>query len=192
MMKCGRMGWSFCCAPEHFRFSVCLKHANFSALQNSKRDHPNSSAPVLRMTATFMNGTFASQVPRILCSKLFPLFQNPCQLPAIFGMQRVVIDFDVKPSRALSFQLGLSSSVVHCKAIVRKCFLILVVIKSAPRIFPLPDDLVCVCVCVYLLSEGGIFNAKLIFSSMYPDRPPKMKFVTNIWHPNGDDAPLPR
>mmetsp|Transcript_10901 Transcript_10901/g.26697 ORF Transcript_10901/g.26697 Transcript_10901/m.26697 type:complete len:170 (-) Transcript_10901:437-946(-) len=34
------------------------------------------------------------------------------------------------------------------------------------------------------LFEGGIFNAKLIFPPQYPDRPPKMKFVTPIWHPN--------
>jgi hypothetical protein len=40
-------------------------------------------------------------------------------------------------------------------------------------------------------SEGGIFNAKLIFSPMYPDRPPKMKFLTPIWHPNGKNAPRP-
>ena len=33
-------------------------------------------------------------------------------------------------------------------------------------------------------SEGGIFNCKLKFPETYPDRPPKMKFVTPIWHPN--------
>jgi len=33
-------------------------------------------------------------------------------------------------------------------------------------------------------SEGGIFNCKLKFPEAYPDRPPKMKFTTNIWHPN--------
>jgi hypothetical protein len=36
-------------------------------------------------------------------------------------------------------------------------------------------------------SEGGIFNCKLKFPESYPDRPPKMKFVTPIWHPNGED-----
>ena len=33
-------------------------------------------------------------------------------------------------------------------------------------------------------SEGGIFNCKLIFPPTYPERPPKMKFTTPIWHPN--------
>ena len=33
-------------------------------------------------------------------------------------------------------------------------------------------------------SEGGIFNAKMKFPEDYPDKPPKMKFVTPIWHPN--------
>uniref|UniRef100_A0A7S0QNV4 UBC core domain-containing protein n=1 Tax=Cryptomonas curvata TaxID=233186 RepID=A0A7S0QNV4_9CRYP len=34
------------------------------------------------------------------------------------------------------------------------------------------------------LYEGGIFNCKLIFPPTYPERPPKMKFTTPIWHPN--------
>mmetsp|Transcript_27999 Transcript_27999/g.56399 ORF Transcript_27999/g.56399 Transcript_27999/m.56399 type:complete len:169 (+) Transcript_27999:50-556(+) len=34
------------------------------------------------------------------------------------------------------------------------------------------------------LYEGGIFNCKMIFPPTYPERPPKMKFVTPIWHPN--------
>mmetsp|Transcript_27998 Transcript_27998/g.56395 ORF Transcript_27998/g.56395 Transcript_27998/m.56395 type:complete len:190 (+) Transcript_27998:50-619(+) len=37
------------------------------------------------------------------------------------------------------------------------------------------------------LYEGGIFNCKMIFPPTYPERPPKMKFVTPIWHPNGPD-----
>ncbi|XP_077995383.1 ubiquitin-conjugating enzyme E2 G1-like [Glandiceps talaboti] len=32
--------------------------------------------------------------------------------------------------------------------------------------------------------EGGFFKANLIFPKEYPQRPPKMKFVTEIWHPN--------
>ena len=34
-------------------------------------------------------------------------------------------------------------------------------------------------------SEGGYFRAHLTFPKEYPQRPPKMKFVTDIWHPNG-------
>ena len=34
------------------------------------------------------------------------------------------------------------------------------------------------------LYEGGIFNCKMIFPETYPDQPPKMKFVTPVWHPN--------
>lgn len=37
--------------------------------------------------------------------------------------------------------------------------------------------------CVY--SEGGVFKAHLTFPKDYPLRPPKMKFITEIWHPNG-------
>ncbi|KAB7498237.1 Ubiquitin-conjugating enzyme E2 G1 [Armadillidium nasatum] len=34
------------------------------------------------------------------------------------------------------------------------------------------------------LYEGGFFKAHLIFPKEYPLRPPKMKFITDIWHPN--------
>ena len=36
-------------------------------------------------------------------------------------------------------------------------------------------------------SEGGFFKAHLIFPKDYPLRPPKMKFITEVWHPNGKD-----
>ncbi len=38
----------------------------------------------------------------------------------------------------------------------------------------------------FVFSEGGYFKAHLIFPKEYPQRPPKMKFITEIWHPNGD------
>ncbi|XP_029565430.1 ubiquitin-conjugating enzyme E2 G1 [Salmo trutta] len=34
------------------------------------------------------------------------------------------------------------------------------------------------------LFEGGFFKAYLTFPHDYPHRPPKMKFITEIWHPN--------
>ncbi|VDQ02832.1 unnamed protein product [Trichobilharzia regenti] len=34
------------------------------------------------------------------------------------------------------------------------------------------------------LYEGGYFRAELDFPQDYPNHPPKMKFVTDIWHPN--------
>jgi hypothetical protein len=34
-------------------------------------------------------------------------------------------------------------------------------------------------------SEGGILKARLTFTSDYPLLPPKMKFMTPMWHPNG-------
>lgn len=41
---------------------------------------------------------------------------------------------------------------------------------------------------VFLIcSEGGFFKANLTFPRDYPLRPPKMKFITEIWHPNGKD-----
>ncbi|MGH0123616.1 UNVERIFIED_CONTAM: hypothetical protein FKN15_050218 [Acipenser sinensis] len=33
-------------------------------------------------------------------------------------------------------------------------------------------------------SEGGFFKAYLTFPYDYPLRPPKMKFITELWHPN--------
>ena len=34
------------------------------------------------------------------------------------------------------------------------------------------------------LYEGGFFKCHLIFPKEYPLRPPKLKVVTDIWHPN--------
>lgn len=36
------------------------------------------------------------------------------------------------------------------------------------------------------LYEGGFFKATLEFPQEYPLRPPKMKFISEIWHPNVD------
>ncbi|KAG5837581.1 hypothetical protein ANANG_G00240850 [Anguilla anguilla] len=38
------------------------------------------------------------------------------------------------------------------------------------------------------LYEGGVFKAHLTFPKDYPLRPPKMKFITEIWHPNVDKS----
>jgi ubiquitin-conjugating enzyme E2 G1 len=32
--------------------------------------------------------------------------------------------------------------------------------------------------------EGGMFKATLEFPQDFPQKPPKMKFITEIWHPN--------
>jgi ubiquitin-protein ligase len=34
------------------------------------------------------------------------------------------------------------------------------------------------------LYEGGFFKCHLIFPKEYPLRPPKLKVITEIWHPN--------
>ncbi|CAF1414645.1 unnamed protein product [Rotaria magnacalcarata] len=34
------------------------------------------------------------------------------------------------------------------------------------------------------LYEGGFFKARLDFPKEYPIKPPKMKFISEIWHPN--------
>ncbi|XP_065197437.1 ubiquitin-conjugating enzyme E2 G1-like [Sycon ciliatum] len=36
------------------------------------------------------------------------------------------------------------------------------------------------------LYEGGFFKAHLSFPKEYPQRPPKMNFQSDIWHPNVD------
>lgn len=39
------------------------------------------------------------------------------------------------------------------------------------------------------LYEGGVFKAHLLFPKEYPQRPPKMKFISEMWHPNiGQDG----
>ena len=37
---------------------------------------------------------------------------------------------------------------------------------------------------VCLLVQGGFFKAKLIFPHDYPNNPPEMRFLSNMWHPN--------
>lgn len=34
------------------------------------------------------------------------------------------------------------------------------------------------------LYEGGVFKAHLLFPKEYPLRPPRMRFVSEMWHPN--------
>lgn len=41
-----------------------------------------------------------------------------------------------------------------------------------------------VCHTRALCSEGGFFKCHLHFPKEYPLRPPRMKFITEIWHPN--------
>lgn len=36
--------------------------------------------------------------------------------------------------------------------------------------------------------EGGIFPAELKFPKDYPLMPPTMRFLTDLWHPNGEFA----
>ena len=48
-------------------------------------------------------------------------------------------------------------------------------------------------VCIDLTqnpSEGGCFKAHLYFPKEYPQRPPKMKFMSEMWHPNGNFSPI--
>ncbi|KAI8467136.1 MAG: ubiquitin-conjugating enzyme/RWD-like protein [Monoraphidium minutum] len=32
--------------------------------------------------------------------------------------------------------------------------------------------------------DGGIFSLRLTFTDSYPSRPPRVKFVSEMWHPN--------
>ncbi|KAJ8610158.1 hypothetical protein CTAYLR_010379 [Chrysophaeum taylorii] len=34
------------------------------------------------------------------------------------------------------------------------------------------------------LYEGGFFKARLEFPKTFPNQPPKMTFITKMWHPN--------
>jgi len=35
-------------------------------------------------------------------------------------------------------------------------------------------------------SEGGFFTARMTFPQEYPLMPPKLKFISEMWHPNGN------
>jgi len=37
-------------------------------------------------------------------------------------------------------------------------------------------------------SEGGLFGATLDFPDDFPENPPVMTFVSDIFHPNGEEA----
>lgn len=39
--------------------------------------------------------------------------------------------------------------------------------------------------------EGGVFPAELKFPKDYPLAPPSMKFLADVWHPNGSSLPRP-
>jgi len=32
--------------------------------------------------------------------------------------------------------------------------------------------------------DGGVFEVDIVIPNQYPFEPPKMKFITKIWHPN--------
>ena len=34
------------------------------------------------------------------------------------------------------------------------------------------------------ISEGGFFRAKMVFPKDYPNNPPSVQFVSEMWHPN--------
>ena len=40
------------------------------------------------------------------------------------------------------------------------------------------------------ISEGGFLKARLSFPSEFPLLPPKMRFITPMWHPNGASCNL--
>ena len=42
-----------------------------------------------------------------------------------------------------------------------------------------------------MYSEGGFFKARLYFPPEFPLLPPKMKFITEMWHPNSASPPAP-
>ena len=39
--------------------------------------------------------------------------------------------------------------------------------------------------------EGGIFSLRMTFCDQYPDKPPKVRFTTKVFHPNGERCALP-
>ena len=51
------------------------------------------------------------------------------------------------------------------------------------------------CTCLYYVYsgpegtpfEGGVFTARLSFPMDYPLNPPKMKFISDIFHPNSNN-----
>lgn len=46
---------------------------------------------------------------------------------------------------------------------------------------------VAVCCC----PQGGIFSLKLQFSERYPEKPPRVRFTCDMFHPNVSNAAAP-
>ncbi len=46
--------------------------------------------------------------------------------------------------------------------------------------------------CERRLRVGGIYALKMTFPEEYPDKPPKVRFTTKMFHPNGIARPSPR
>lgn len=47
------------------------------------------------------------------------------------------------------------------------------------------------CVLIHFSSEGGFFKARLTFPPEFPLLPPKMRFITPMWHPNSAFSSYP-
>jgi hypothetical protein len=49
---------------------------------------------------------------------------------------------------------------------------------------PIPSPSLLHSICLPLRSEGGFFKAELKFPPEFPNKPPEMRFLSDMWHPN--------
>ena len=47
------------------------------------------------------------------------------------------------------------------------------------------------CLSADLLAQGGIFSLRLTFPETYPEKPPRIRFVSEVFHPNGAQRTAP-
>lgn len=156
----------FCCSS-----SRALTHFFVGQLRRSAAQASTMLAQLTFCSLQIAFCRFHLQISRSIQSKAFP---PALQMMTTFTFGKCSSsDRRTRSSKSippLSFQVALIS---------RNQF------SFSQSINPFSHTLASNALVVSINSEGGFFKCHLNFPKDYPHRPPKMKFMTEIWHPNG-------